>query len=263
MPKAVAKILNLLSTRIVEKYKPVIIGIFDDGDEDAASLMIKEVLEKRFDVRLSGKIFDLDTEIPLAIIGKDCESSFGNTNALAKGIGIAFKKTSSYPNVVVLRIDARSLGDMKKALEIVRPDIVVFASGERCSGSEAQIKKSKRRSREKALLFRCLKKKDFAIFNADDEVLKEAADKSRCSKMTFGFGEDAEARGKIFRGDEGEISTDEKKGTSFKITYKGTIVPFHFSSEAGEKQIYAALSAAAVGLHLGANLVEISEALRR
>jgi len=265
MPKPVAKILNLLSTRIVEKYKPVIIGVFDDGADGAASLMIKEVLEKRYDVRLSGKISDLDTEIPFAVIGTNCEILSGNAksgsaNALARGIGIAFKKTDSYPNIIVLRIDA---GDMKKMLEIVRPDIFVFAEGEAGAQSEAQTKKSKRKAREKTLLFRSLRKNDCAIFSADDEDLKEPADKSRCLKMTFGFNESAEVKGKKFQGEEGEELPGDKRGTSFKITYQGTIVPFHFSSEAGERQIYAALAAAATGLHLGSNLVEISEALRR
>ncbi|MFA6897309.1 MAG: Mur ligase family protein [Patescibacteria group bacterium] len=268
MPKPVAKILNLLSTRIVEKYKPVIIGVFDDGADGAVSLMIKEVLEKRYDVRLSCKISDLDTEIPLAVIGTNCEVLSGNAksgsaNALARGIGIAFKKADSYPNIIVLRIDAHDAGDMKKMLEIVRPDTFVFAAGETGVQSEAQTKKSKRKAREKTLLFRSLRKNDCAIFSADDEDLKEPADKSRCLKMTFGFNESAEVKGKKFQGEEGEELPGDKKGTSFKITYQGTIVPFHFSSEAGERQIYAALAAAATGLHLGSNLVEISEALRR
>jgi len=259
MPKTVTKILDILSTRIVEKYKPVIIGVFDDGEDGVAASMIKEVLEKRYDVRLSGKISDLDTEISLAIIGTDHEAVSVNANVLAKGIGLALKKGSSYPNVVVLRIEPRRSSDIKKMLENVRPDIVVFAAGEK----DLEAGKTKRKAREKMLLFRSLKKNDYAIFSADDVALKEMADKSRCSKLTFGFGEGAKVKGKIFQGGEGEESMNSNKGTSFKITYRDTIVPFRFPSEVDERQVYAALAAATVGLHLGSNLVEISEALRR
>jgi UDP-N-acetylmuramyl pentapeptide synthase len=263
MPKTVAKILDILSTRIVEKYKPVIIGVFDDGDDGAAALMIKEVLANRYDVRLSGKISEPDTEVPLAIIGTDQKISAVNVNILAKGIGLALKKGSPYPNVVILRIEARRTSDMKKMLESVHPDIAVFAPREEDADAEVQEKRSKRKAREKALLFRCLKKNDYAIFSADDAALKEVAGKSRCSKMTFGFSEESKVKGKIFRGGEGEEAMNGNNGTSFKITYKGTIVPFYFPSEVGERQVYAALAAAAVGLHLGSNLVEISEVLRK
>jgi UDP-N-acetylmuramyl pentapeptide synthase len=105
---------------------------------------------------------------------------------------------------------------------------------------------------------RSLRKNDLAIFCADDETMRAMAQRLRGKKMTFGYSEDAKVRGKIFRGED-----EGGEGTSFKISYRGTVVPFHFSSAITEKEVCAALAVAAVGLHMGFNLVEISEALRR
>jgi len=255
MPSVVAKMSDILSMKIVEKYKPVLIGVFDDSEEGAVSTMVKEVLEKKYEVRLSERISDPDKEIPYAVIGADAALSKG-ANVVMKGIGLAVRKDSSYPNVVIFRIDAKKAGDMKKLIGKLKLDIAVFASGETCRTEESGGRNSKRAVGEKSILFRSLRKKDCAIFCADNETIKAIAAKSRCSKITFGYGEDAKVKGKIFYGEEGS-------GTSFKISYRGTIVPFHFSSKTSEKEVCAALAAVAVGIHMGLNLVEISEALRR
>ncbi len=255
MPKTVEKILDILSARIVEKYKPVVIGVFDDCGDGTVSLMIKKILEKKYAVYLSGPISGPEREIPYAMIGVEEDTGDGMAAAAMKGIGLALRKNGSYPNIIILRMETRKVGDMKRLLEIVRPDISVFAAGETCH-SDDPAKKGKCSVGEKSLLLRSLRKDEVTIFCADDETIRAIAQKSRGKKIAFGYGEEAKVRGKIFRAE----GSDE--WTSFKISYRGTIVPFQFSSGVGEKKVCAALAAAAVGLHMGFNLVEISEALR-
>lgn len=240
MPKAVAKILNLFSTKVIEKYKPIIIGVFDDDEKGTAGMMIKKVLQDRYDVHSGGSTSKADTAIALATFD------------------LVLKGSRSRPGVMIIQMDTCGAVDMKKMLEVVRPDIAIFSEMKKTCP-----KHIKRDATEKALFFRSLKKDNVAIFSAADENLKTMAQKSRCAKITFGFDAQSTVRGEIFHGGNDENAIDGKKGTSFKITYKGTIVPFHFSTEVDERQIYAALSATAVGLHLGSNLVEISEAMRK
>lgn len=257
MPKTVAKILDILSARIVEKYKPVVIGVFDDYD-GKVSAMIKEILEKRYAVHLGDPIREPETEIPYALIGTG-KTGHEEAEAVMRGMGLALRKDNAYPHVVILRMEACKTGSMKKFLEKVRPAMAVFAGGETCCAGDAAGKKKIRHALgEKSLLLRSLRKNDLAIFCADDETVKALAQKSRCAKMAYGFGEEAKVRGRIFHGEEG---SDE--GTSFKISYRGTIVPFRFPMATGKMEVCAALAAAAVGLHMGFNLVEISEVLRR
>lgn len=257
MPKTVAKILDMLSGKIIERYKPVVIGVFDDDDGGMVSVMIRELLEKRYAVHLSDPVREPGKDVPYAVIGAE-SAARGGTGAMVRGMGLALRKDGSYPNIIILRMEACESGGMKSLLGAVRPDIAVFAAGETCRMNEPANKRQRRRIGEKSLLFRSLRKNDLAIFCADDETIKAMAMKSRCSKMTFGYGEGAKVRGRMFSGEGGS-----GEGTSFKISYRGTIVPFHFSSGGGEREVCAALAAAAAGLHMGFNLVEISEALRR
>lgn len=240
MRKAVIKMLNLSAGRIVDKYKPVVIGVFGDGKEGEYCMMIKKALEGKFDVYMSGSISKADTGVAFALVD------------------FMFKRSKELPNVIILRMDARRTLDIKKMLEAVRPDFVVFADVHVPADENLPGRKMRQELREKSLLFRSLRKDDMAVFGADDGAIKELAEKARCRKITFGFDAKAEVRGEMFHVE----GSSAKSGTSFKIAYQGTIVPFHFSGEGGENRVRAALAAAAVALELGLNLVEISESLR-
>jgi len=238
MPKAAIKILNSLSVMIIEKYKPVIIGVFDDGKKGEYAMMVKKALEGKFDVCVSPLIINGNTGIAKAIID------------------FFFKKSQVQPNMLVLRLGVSQGAYVKKMLKILHPDIVVFGRGN--ENDEKGMAGA-----EKSLLFRSLKKNVLAVCDAEDKTLNELADKSRCSKMTFGFGTDAMVKGHIFESGGEDEQDSREGGTTFKITYDDSIVPFHLASRASEEEVRAALAAVAVSLHLGSNMIEISEALRK
>lgn len=250
-------LLNILSVKILKKYRPRIVGVFESGDEWPAALMIKQVLEKRHIVQMSSGIVENESDMLFAILGMDEKSFRSDARALGKAISLVLRRDSSYPSVILLRLRTRRASDMKKILEVAAPDVVVFAG--RKNDAEEERKKSV--SSCKALLLRSLKKNNLAVLSSEDEAAQEAASKTRCLKMTFGFGEKAAVRGEMFRG--GEMEAESKKGASFKVSYGDTFVPFHLPDSENRNDICAALAAAAVGLHFGSNLVEISEALRK
>lgn len=91
------------------------------------------------------------------------------------------------------------------------------------------------------------------VLNFDDETVREIKDETNLKETTFGFGERAD-----FKASDIMLNS----GTNFKINYRGNVVPFWLEFAFGKEQVYAALSAAAVGIALGLNLVEISQALK-
>ena len=95
------------------------------------------------------------------------------------------------------------------------------------------------------------------ILNFDDETVREIKDESIAHPLTFGFG----ARADI-RASDVVLTKISSPGTNFKINYDGNIVPVWLEMLFGKENIYAALTAAAVGEALGLNLVEISEGLK-
>ena len=94
---------------------------------------------------------------------------------------------------------------------------------------------------------------NYLILNYDDETVREIDDWTRLQTFTFGLDKNS------------DFSASDIKlnfGTNFKVNYKGNVVPFWLEKLFGKEQIYAALSAAAVGTIFNLNLVEISQALK-
>lgn len=97
----------------------------------------------------------------------------------------------------------------------------------------------------------------YLALNFDDETVRDLRNESRAHPLTFGFGmrSDVSATDIV-------LTQFPAMGTNFKINYEGNIVPCWLENLFGKENIYAALAAAAAGLALGLNLVEVSEALK-
>ena len=92
------------------------------------------------------------------------------------------------------------------------------------------------------------------VLNYDNEKAKEINNLDNFKIMKFGFSE----KNDIFVSD-----IKENGGTNFKINHKGSTVPFWFKKPLNKKQINIVLSAVSVGIILGLNLIEISQALKK
>ncbi len=264
MRNIVVKILNVLATQIVEKYKPVIIGVTGSVGKSTTSRVISEILKTKYEVRLNNSAYRSDINIPLAIIGAESgkQSIAEWVKVFAKALALIFKKSSFYPDVIILNMAVNRPDDMKKMLQVVHPDVAVFTGVGEIPAHIEYFKSGKHIAREKSLLFKSLNKKDLAVLNMDDEFIRNLSGSLKCDIMTYGFASDLTVKGEeIFLGEKKWKTSNGKIGMSFKITYEGTTVPFRFSYALGRGQIYAALAGAAVGLHFGFNLVEISQAL--
>ena len=93
----------------------------------------------------------------------------------------------------------------------------------------------------------------FLILNFDDKTVRKIDDITNLKSFTFGFQEGAD-----FRASDVHTNT----GTNFKINYKGKIIPVWQEKLSGKEHIYSGLATSCVGIVLGLNFVEISEALK-
>jgi len=149
-----------------------------------------------------------------------------------------------------------------------RAPILIFESGDKeIRKFEFFLKKSSRailvithigdilydEVKEVTLLAKTLPAQTNLILNFDDETVREINDITNLKTLTFGFGEKADLRASDVR---------LNMGTNFKVSYQGNIVPVWLEKLFGKEQIYSALSAVAVGIIFGLNLVEISQALK-
>ncbi|MBU4205020.1 hypothetical protein KKE19_03460 [Patescibacteria group bacterium] len=93
----------------------------------------------------------------------------------------------------------------------------------------------------------------FLILNFDDKTIRAIDNATNLKNFTFGFQEGAD-----FRASDVHTNT----GTNFKINYKGKIIPVWQEKLIGKEYIYSSLATSCVGIVLGLNFVEISEALK-
>lgn len=94
----------------------------------------------------------------------------------------------------------------------------------------------------------------FLVLNFDRDQIRDIRNAGVAQCLTYGFFKKADLRVSDLN-----VTTD---GTNFKINYQGNIVPFWFKESLEKKHIYSILSAIAVGVIRGINLVEMSQSLK-
>ncbi len=94
-------------------------------------------------------------------------------------------------------------------------------------------------------------KKEYLIFNLDRGNIRKMKEMSDVKVLTFGFQEGADLQVSDLR---------QNGGTNFKINYQGKIIPI-WLEPSSQEEIYSVLTAVAIGVALGLNLVEISQTL--
>ena len=142
-----------------------------------------------------------------------------------------------------------------------KPRIVVLAENdrERIEGIAATIAGSRFRIQREVLFAADLEKtklssRECLVYNFDKEGLRKIREKAPETKLlTFGFQEGADFQASDLR---------QGGGTNFKINYQGKIVPVWLEGSPTREEIYSVLAASAIGVLLGLNLVEISQALK-
>lgn len=250
-------LLRFMARTLLVKYHPFIVGITGSVGKSSAKEAVALVLSRSFSVRKAEGNYNNEIGIPLTIIGaKSGEAS------LLRWVGVfgqwfrALLFPIKYPDILVLEIGIDRPGDMERLLNIVPVKIGVVthisSSHMEFFGSLANIAK------EKGKLVSCLPADGFAILNGDDKRVLKMREKTKAKIITYGFGEDV-----MLRVDNLLFHRDAKRveGFSFKLNYDGKTIPVRVPKIVARHHISSALVAAAVGMVLKMNLVEIASAL--
>lgn len=263
MKSFIQAILYGLAKATLSKYKPIIVGITGSVGKTSAKEAVFAVLAKKYKVRANEKSFNTEIGLPLTILGAKhrYRNVFGWLYEITAAlIRLVFRR--DYPEILVMEYGVQSPGDMKYLTELAPPLIgVVTAIGEIPVHVE-YFAGPLELAREKFGLIAALPQNGYAVLNYDDEVILEIKGKTKAHIMSFGFSEDAMVRVVNF---EPHVAVENNQkildGVSFKIDHSGSVVPVRLKNTFGKQQAYAASAAAAVGLALNMNLVDIARAL--
>ncbi|MCB9798611.1 hypothetical protein H6758_02710 [Candidatus Nomurabacteria bacterium] len=260
MKRILQIVLRILARRIVGKYQPEIVGITGSVGKTSAKEVATKILAYRFAVRGSAGNYNNEIGLPLTVIGKENpgKSVIGWLAVIFRAVSLLLVKHDDYPEILVLEMGADHPGDIAYLTSIARPTIGVVTA---IAPAHMEFFKTIRKLvREKQKIVSCLDKTGVAVLNIDDDNVWGMNTKTDAEVVTYGKSEDAQVRAT----DIG-ITTDHQtrwpKGMTFKLHYKGSIVPVHIDGVIGDHFVYSVLVGATVGLSLGMNLVEISESL--
>ncbi|PLX21132.1 hypothetical protein C0584_03475 [Candidatus Parcubacteria bacterium] len=254
-------ILKILAKLVLLKYKPVVIGVTGSVGKTTTKEAIHTVLSKKYRVGKSLKNYNNELGLPLSILGfespgKNIIAWIVLFTAVLKSL---FKKDKFYPEILVLEMGIDRPGDMDYLNKITKANIGVVTnigmSHMEYFGTIDRIKK------EKSKLITNLEKKGLAVINYDNEKSREIIELSKERVVSFGLDKKAD-----IRAEEVKIILDRENkdytGMHFKIRYKGSVVPVFIKGFLGHHLIYSSMAAAVIGVELGMNLIEISEALQ-
>ncbi|MBI3304968.1 UDP-N-acetylmuramoyl-tripeptide--D-alanyl-D-alanine ligase [Candidatus Parcubacteria bacterium] len=259
MRRFIQHILRWFTQRILEQYRPTVVGITGSVGKTSTKDAVACVLGAAFPgrVRASIKSYNNQLGVPFTVIGLSSagRSVAGWLQVLGKAAWLIVKK-QDYPKVFVLEMGVDRPGDLEYLLAFVPVKVAVMtAVGEMpvhvefFSGPEELL-------REKAKLAAAVPASGYTILNVDDEASAATFRKASAGAvLTYGFGPQADVRASNY-----SLKPDGA-GTIFKLNHKGATVPVALGDAYGRQQVYAALAGAAAGIAFGLNLAQIAQAL--
>lgn len=258
-------IVGTLARLYIRRFNPLIIGVTGNAGKTSTKEAIGAVVGKIKKVRVAGGNLNNEIGLPFNIISDGADEYYEKGGSLWFGMKSFFKAlaglfSSDYPEVLVLEYGADHPGDIQKLAAAYKPHIsVVTAVGDVPVHIEF-FKDAEAVADEKSYLVKGLGPDDFAVLNHDDERVLMMRPKTKAQVMTYGFDSSANVRAS----DLEYLSDEEGRplGVSFKLNQHSNFVPVRIEGSLGKSQAWSAAAAASVGVALGMNLVEISEALR-
>lgn len=270
MKKLFEKTLARLTRQILKKYNPQIIGVTGSVGKTSTKEAIYTVLRTKYKDRVARSLKNYNNEIGLPLAVLQVESPGASMikwlYVLGRAVSLLMTQHKDFPRILVLEMGADHVGDIAHLTDIAPCHVGVLTtigpSHLEHFGSIENI------AREKGLIVTRLPKEGLAVLNRDDKMAYAFKDKTRAGVMSFGFADDADIRAsevvisEISSADDVSERVERIKGISFKLEYQGSTVPFNIPGVLGVSHVYASLAAAAIGLHYGMNLIEISDAIK-
>ena len=259
MNKILYIILKYLSIKVVTKYNPKIIGITGSVGKTSTKEAIFSVLKDNFNIQRNIKNYNNEIGVPLTILNKESgqRNIFKWLRIILSSLKLIILKDKEYPDILILEMGADKKGDIDYLTSITKPDIAVLTaighSHIENFGSINNILK------EKLSITKRLNKEDWVVLNNDDKLLYSSKDKLKSNIKTFGQKEDSD----IYIKDIKIIEKDNTYGTTFKIRYKGSIVPVFLPNVLGWQHAQSVACACSIALILDMNLVDIAKDLMK
>jgi UDP-N-acetylmuramoyl-tripeptide--D-alanyl-D-alanine ligase len=264
--KKITKIIfQYEASLVLKKYKPKIIAISGSVGKTLTREAVYLVLSKKFFVRKNEKSFTAELGVPMTVIG--CSLGVITPIQMVKNIFLGLKLLiyrNSYPEWLILEIDADKPGDLSFISSFLSIDILIMtAIGEVPSHVESFYDVD-RFLFDKRFIINSVKPDGVIIYNIDDLQTSNLLQDVTLKKIPCGTGEASLIRGSDFKI---LYSTTKQSsipvGMSFEISSNSKISPVTIFGSVGIHNEYACLLAFALGLEFGLGVKELSLSLNK
>ncbi len=260
--KQLQDILRLLARATIAKYRPYVIAVTGSVGKTSAKEAVYAALKDYRRVRRSRGNFNNELGVPLAVLGdwRKIEGPLFWARVMVFGVRrLLFR--AEYPEILVLEYGVQKPGDMRYLLDIAKPAMaLVTALGDTPVHVEF-FRNTEELAREKARLPEAVLARGFAILNADDKRVRAMKENVRARVLTVGTKIDADVR--VGRVENLELEDGRPVGVTFKLEYRGNVVPVRLMGVLGTSHAYAAGFGIAAGLTFGLNLVSLAESFAK
>ncbi|MDO8482703.1 MAG: UDP-N-acetylmuramoyl-tripeptide--D-alanyl-D-alanine ligase, partial [bacterium] len=272
LKKIVIAILTFEAQLALKKYKPRIIAITGSVGKTSTKDAIFTVLNHHFYTRKSEKSFNSEIGLPLSILGlpNAWNNPFGWVQNIIKGFLLLLRlnyerRTTPYPEWLILEIGADRPGDIEKVGTWLSPDIVIITRFGKVPVHVEFFKSREDVIREKCFLVKALKSGGLLLLNNDDEDVRMLRDMRRDTLVTtWGIEQEPDFQASNFEisYEPGNSNEMMPAGMMFKVNHTGNSIPIHISGTLGRQQVYPVLAALATGDALGLNMVSMAGSLK-
>jgi len=261
------KILIGLARVQIRRYKPMIIGVTGNAGKTSTKEAIAMALCHSKTVRIAAGNLNNEFGFALTILGDWDQEYYDRGSSIGLWLRVLWAgcrgliARQDCAEIFLLEYGADRPGDIKRLAAVFKPHIAVITTVGDTPVHVEFFENAEAVAAEKANLVKVLTAVDYAILNHDDGRVLDMKSKTKANVVTYGFEEGSTIRISDFK----YLSSDEGKpaGAAFKIHKASSFVPVEIDGSLGKSQAYAAAAAAAIGMVLGINLIQISEALRQ
>lgn len=241
--------LSFLAKQIIKKYKPAIMAvILGDAEFDPRPAIATALSEQFVVASPAGAVKNKSDAISVILnaVGASALQQF------FLALSLVWKKRADWPEIILVRVAKNAaMEEMEEFSEFLKFDFIVALPSD---GGNPVFPAS---------IERFLKKGARIIVKSSHQNLVPPLVKKSCRIITYSSPEADIFSSDMVLQSNGGVKGTSRFGISFKINYKGTVLPIRVSQSVNEKEVSNIMIASLVGLEMGINLVQITSSFRK
>ncbi len=258
--KILAYFLKVFSRIVLKKYQPKVIAVVGSVGKTSTKEAIYCALRKDFKVLKNELNLNTEIGVPLTILlGQDAKRNiFLWLVNFLKALRLIIFPCKNYPEILILEMSEDRERLLNYLFKLTQPEIAVLSWIGEIPVHLENYSSLERFKKEIISFFAKIKENGLVVLNKDNYLFEEISKKVKAKIISYGFSPDAD-----FCASNYKLSLKENNEIemSFRLEHQNSFLPVRVRNIFSKNQVYALLSALAIGQYFGLNILEIAQNL--